>query len=340
MKYPKFLDDNGVIGVVAPSFSTFGEPYTSRYYSAIEEFNKRGHKVISVDNIVSKQIRFINNHKVKAKDLVNFYLDSKSDVLFSVAGGEFMCDTISHVNFNKIKKAEPKWYMGFSDNTNFTFLLTTLCDTASIYGDCFPEFGIKPWYKTQEDAYKFLKGEKLVFTNLDKYEVESFKREPGRELESYNLEKESKWINLSKEDTFKVEGRVLVGCLDILVMLCGTKFDKVKEFTTKYKDDGIIWFLESCDLTTPSQLRAMWQLKNAGWFNNAKAIIVGRPKITETTVGLNYKRANYKELKELNIPVVIDADFGHTAPRIPVICGAYCKLDYNKGKCKMEYVLK
>ena len=340
MRYPSFLKDNGTIGVVAPSFSTFGEPYTDRYYSAIEEFNKRGHKVVSVDKIVKGQTRFIENHKIKAKDLVRFYLDDKNDVLISVAGGEFMCDTISRVNFSKIKKAEPKWFMGFSDNTNFTFLLTTLCDVASIYGDCFTEFGIKPWYKTQEDAYKFLKGEKLVFTNLDKYETVSYKREPGRGLESYNLDTDSKWINLSKGDTFKVEGRVLVGCLDILVMLCGTKFDKVKEFNERYKDDGVIWFLESCDLNTPSQLRAMWQLKNAGWFDNAKAIIIGRPKNNETMMGLTYKRANYKELKDLNIPVVIDADFGHTAPRIPVISGAYCKIDYNKGKCKMEYVLK
>ena len=57
-------------------------------------------------------------------------------------------------------------------------------------------------------------------------------------------------------------------------------------------------------------------------------------------LGLNYKKANYVELKSLNIPVIIDADFGHTAPRIPIICGAYCKLNYNKGECKMEYELR
>ena len=31
-------------------------------------------------------------------------------------------------------QAKPKWFMGYSDNTNLTFLLTTLCDTAAIYG--------------------------------------------------------------------------------------------------------------------------------------------------------------------------------------------------------------
>ena len=38
------------------------------------------------------------------------------------------------------------------------------------------------------------------------------------------------------------------GCMDCLVNLTGTSFDKVKEFNERYAADGIIWFLESCDL--------------------------------------------------------------------------------------------
>lgn len=45
-----------------------------------------------------------------------------------------MCEDLDYVDFERVKEADPKWYMGYSDNTNFTFLLTTLCDTASIYG--------------------------------------------------------------------------------------------------------------------------------------------------------------------------------------------------------------
>ena len=31
-------------------------------------------------------------------------------------------------------------------------------------------------------------------------------------------------------------------------MYPGTPYDKVNEFNEKYQEDGIIWFLESCDL--------------------------------------------------------------------------------------------
>lgn len=46
--------------------------------------------------------------------------------------------------------------------------------------------------------------------------------------------------NLQKK--INMQGRLLGGCMDCLVNLLGTEFDKVKEFTEKYQDDGIIWF--------------------------------------------------------------------------------------------------
>ena len=56
--------------------------------------------------------------------------------------------------------------------------------------------------------------------------------------------------------------------------------------------------------------------------------------------GVDYKRANYSELKSLGIPVVIDADFGHVSPVFPIISGGYAKVNYDNGNCKIEYVLK
>ena len=42
-----------------------------------------------------------------------------------------------------------------------------------------------------------------------------------------------------------VSGRLLGGCMDCLINLLGTKYDYVQEFVQKYKEDGIVWFLES-----------------------------------------------------------------------------------------------
>ena len=45
--------------------------------------------------------------------------------------------------------------------------------------------------------------------------------------------------------------------------LKGTEFDKTVEFVEKYKEDGIIWFLEACELNVFSIRRAVWQLDHA-----------------------------------------------------------------------------
>ena len=123
--------------------------------------------------------------------------------------------------------------MGYSDNTNLAFLLPTLCDVASIYGYCFPEFGASTWHDSVRDHYDLLKGNKLIFSGYEKYEVKSLKKIKGNELVSFNLTKDVRYHVLSKEKEFNVEGRVLAGCLDVLTMLCGTQFDKVKEFVGK-----------------------------------------------------------------------------------------------------------
>lgn len=69
-----------------------------------------------------------------------------------------MCEILDYVDFDKIRKADPKWYLGYSDNTNFTFLLTTLCDTASIYGPCAGSLrrnpGMKQWRTLFLTAWK------------------------------------------------------------------------------------------------------------------------------------------------------------------------------------------
>ena len=339
MRYPKFLKENGTIGVCSPSFGCVIEPYVSRMKNSVKTFNKLGHSIVLTESVTKHKTIRSASKATRAKEFMELYKDNNIDVIVSEAGGEVMCEVLPELNFKTIAKLEPKWYMGYSDNTCLTFLLPTLCDVASIYGYHFPDFGASSWHKSVKDHYDLLKGDKLDFKGYGKYEVKSLKKKPGHELDSFNLEKDVKYYCLSKEKEFEVEGRVLAGCLDILVMLCGTKFDKVKEFVNKYKNEGIIWFIESCDLNVLSQLRAFWQLKNAGWFENAKAIIIGRPANKEKMYGVDYKRANYSELKTLGIPVLIGADFGHVSPSFPIISGGYAKVKYNK-ELEIEYVLK
>lgn len=137
MRYPLFLQDEGTIGFVAPSFGCATEPYKTAFLHSQQRFMEMGYRLDLGPNCYAQEGVGISNTPEKCgKELNEYLLTEKADVLISCGGGELMCETLDYVDFKGISEASPKWYMGYSDNTNLTFLLTTLCDTASIYGPC------------------------------------------------------------------------------------------------------------------------------------------------------------------------------------------------------------
>lgn len=104
------------------------------------------------------------------KELTEGYVSGENDCLISCGGGEMMCEILEHVDFEAIRKAPAKWYLGYSDNTNFTYLLTTLCDTASVYGPCAGDFGMEPWHPSVKDSFSVLTGEVRTVRNYEGWE--------------------------------------------------------------------------------------------------------------------------------------------------------------------------
>lgn len=322
MKYGKFLKDSGTIGFVAPSFGASIEPYKSRFENALKVFSDMGYKVKTGPNCYAGEgIGISNTPQNCAKELNEYYLAKDNDVLMAVGGGELMCEILEYVDFEAFAKAEPKWYMGYSDNTNMTYLLATLADTASIYGPCAATFGMRKWHKAIQDSFDVLSGKMTAVSGYDMWELEGFDSELDP-IAEYNLTEKKILRRFPDRDT-AFSGRLLGGCIDCLVTLLGTKFDKTKEFCEKYKNDGIIWFIEACDLNVFSIRRAIWQMKMAGWFSYVKGFIVGRPGIFgEDMMGLDQYKAITDLLSEYDVPIIMDVDLGHLPPAMPLICGS------------------
>ncbi len=335
MRYPEFLADGGSIGFAAPSFGCNIEPYKSAFENALKNFEKMGHWSVLGPNVYEgKGTGISNTPELCGQELTDMYCSDETDVLISCGGGELMCETMEHVDFERIRAAKPKWFEGYSDNTNFGFLLTTMCDTASIYGPCAPAFGMREWHPAIQDAYELLRGQKLEETGYPKYEKDSLKDEQ-HPLEPYNVTEPRviRLFNPSEDgkrlnpagwtDETGFSGRLIGGCMDCLVNLLGTEYDYVKEFNAQYAQDGIIWFLESCDLNVFAIRRAIWQMKHAGWFQNVRGFLIGRPYCNgQTMMGLDQYRAVTELLAEYEVPVLMDLDIGHIAPQMPLINGA------------------
>ena len=346
MRYPEFLKENGRIGLVAPSFGCSSlEPYHTRFKNALSYFEGEGFSTVigpcvNLDDGFGKST---SPDKCGA-EINDFFLNDKCDVIISVGGGETMCEDLPYVDFDKIASSKPIWFMGYSDNTNLTFTLPTLCDTAAIYGPSASSFGMKPLHPYLTDFANLLCGKKLTFNNYDKWEIESLST-PEAPLAPLNAT-EPFMLSVYQGNTLienadiQLRGRMLGGCLDLLCCLCGTPFDKVKEFTTKYQEDGIIWFMESCDLNSPGVARALWQLKYAGWFENVKAFMFGRPlHYNEDSFGLDCNQAVLHVLGSMDVPIIFNLDIGHLPPQMPVISGAVADVAVKGNSIRVSYEL-
>lgn len=334
MRYPNNLPKNGTIGFVAPSFGAFIEPYHSAFQNAVRKFETLGFRTDLGPNVFKGTgIGISAEPEECGKELEDYYRSPENQALISVGGGEMMCESIEQVDFRKIAEAPPKWYMGYSDNTNFTFLLPTLCDTAAVYGPNAPTFGMEPWDESLGDAMALLTGEKCTFTGYESWELNEDPTDPSPYVPYHKTEK-TKYRAVDYRGP--VSGRFLGGCIEVLSTLVGTKYDRVSAFNETYKEDGVIWFLEACELNSVGIERALWQMREAGWFREAKAFIIGRSgNYGDESFGLSTYEAVLREARKLRearaketgkdspIPVIMDADIGHLPPQIPIVSGGY-----------------
>ena len=341
MRFPKFIRSGDTIGFVAPAFGCATEPYHSAFLHSLEKFHSMGFATnLGTNCFVDEGIGISNKPELCAEELMNMYQSRNSDCLISCGGGELMCEVMSYLDFSALAASKAKWFMGYSDNTNFSFLLTTLADTASIYGPCAAAFGMEPWHEAILDAMELLKGKKLTMNNYSHWEKESMKDET-HPLEPYNVTEPFALRSFPEEEKISFEGRLLGGCLDCLVHLAGTRFDKVTAFAEKYKGDGIVWFLESCDLNVMEIRRCLWNLKEAGWFRYVKGFLIRRPMhFHEPMMGLDQYEAVTGILGDLGVPIIMDLDIGHLAPMMPIICGSYGTVKVNQGEFQITMEVK
>ena len=231
MRYPEFIKKGDCIGFCAPSFGCSIEPYRTAFDHTQEVFAGLGYQTVCGPNAYAGDGIGISTSPDKCgKEFMDMMLSSEVGAIISCGGGELMCEILKYVDFTRLAQSKPKWFMGYSDNTNLTFLLTTLSDTAAIYGPCAGSFGMEPWHAAIGDAFALLNGEKLEMTGYSAYEINPDKN-AEHPLEPYACTEPRKIVAfdpargvLKKEAGTVVDfsGRLVGGCMDVLAMLCGS----------------------------------------------------------------------------------------------------------------------
>lgn len=337
MKYPEFIKKGDTIAITAPSMGFYKDEQILEYDNAIKNIKNMGFEVIETDNVRKCERGRSSSAEERAKQFIEVWEDEKVGAIICAKGGDFACEMLDYLDFNKLKSVRPKWMQGFSDITNLGFIFTTNLDIATVYGENIRDYGMKNPHKSLTDSIKIMQGEEVIQKSFGAYEPMDDERGI---FESYNLTKKIEWKNLNGEDKINFSGRCIGGCLDVIMNLIGTKYDKVNDYIEKYKNDGIVWFLDVFEMSTPQLYCHLWQMKNAGYFEHCKGIIFGRPFIIREDYEMSFSDVIKDAIGDLNIPIILDADIGHVPPQMPIVNGSILDVTCENGKGTIQTFLR
>lgn len=341
IKYPKFLDDkNNLIGITATSDSA----NLDKIDYSIENLNSYGFKIIETSNVRNKSDKFISSSgKARAYEFMEVLEKENVNAIITARGGEFLCDMLPYLHEykQKLKTLTPKWIQGYSDNSLLNFYITTNYNIATLHGANFGEFAMRPYHKSLVDNIEFLKG-KFENNEFVQYSFEKYQdcfldaEDPTSE---YVLNKNTNYNLINGKSKIEISGRLIGGCIDVITQVLGTEFDNTVNFCNSF-EEGIIWYIDNCELTSCEFYRRLLQMKNAGYFQNAKGFLIGRTFGKDSSEEFTMEDAIKKALLTLNVPIIMDVDIGHVAPQILIVNGAMAKFTMNGKKYKIVQYLK
>lgn len=341
IKYQKKLQKGDSIGLVSVSQSANLEKIDKAKYN----LEKLGFKVVEARSIRNEEKHFIGaDGKTRAEEFISLWKNNEIKHIISVRGGEFSIDMLPYLHeFRKdLKKSKNvKYVQGFSDTSLINFYITTNYNVPTLNCENVSDFWMKELQRPQTDVINIITGNytnnEYVQNSFEYYQLTEFVE---GNYEGYNLTEKVEYKLLgNNNESFKVEGRIIGGCIDVITQVLGTKFDNTKAFCKKFKE-GMIWYIDNCELSFPELYRRLLQMKNAGWFDNINCLLIGRSFIKESVGEFSLEVALQKALSDLNIPIIYDVDIGHVPPQLVMINGSYGIFEYNKGSAKLTQRFK
>ena len=334
MIFPKWIREGDTIGVTALSDGVYKETDKIRFENGKKQLESRGFEVVMTPNV------FMADEKgrssiggERATQLASLIKDENVTGIISAKGGNYLMEMLPYVDFDEILR-NPKWIQGYSDNTSLIYYLTTKYDLATVYGCNFGDFGMEEWSRSVLGNIAVLKGEEKTQKSFEYFEDGFHDRITG--LEGYYKDMPVCWKNLRGEEELKIKGRLIGGCLDVLLNITGTRYDGTLEFCEKYKNDGIVFYFETYDLNSEELMMGLWHLKELGWFKYASGFVFGRPLIFDSWTNTGFDEVVDMILGDLEIPIILDADIGHKGPQFVIINGAVGEFTSKNGKGELK----
>lgn len=298
--FPKSIKKGDKIAIISPAGSV--EP--SQLEKGIEMIKSKGFEPVLGEHLYTKfsnGYNYAGTEDQRLKDINWALNDNEISAVWASRGG-YGCQHLLHgLNLKEFSK-NPKWYIGYSDNTVIqSFLLKK--GFASIHAQTIKtsSFGVT------EESYD------LIFDILKG-------KSPKYSLELNQFNKKG-----------NIEGELIGGNLALIYALLGTKY------SFDFKDK--ILFIEDIGENFYALDRMMMSLELAGVFTKIKGLIVGgMTNMGDEKDNKQYEEsfddfANKlisDRISKYNFPAVFDFPNGHIKDNRPLIIGGKVSLKIGK----------
>lgn len=253
-------------------------------------------------------------------DFHNAIKDKNVDIILSVLGGYNVNQLLDYLDYDLIKQ-NPKIICGYSDITVLLNAIYTKTGLTTYLGPTFHSFAMKKGLeKTIECFKKSINNESYYLEDPEYYSSDKW----------YDDQENRKFIKNNGCVVINeglAEGTIIGGNLCSFNLLQGTSYmPNLKNKILFIEEDALVG--EEFPYEFDRNLVSLIQQKD---FDKVQGIIIGRAQ-TQTKMNLTKwkKILNKKELK--NIPIIINANFGHTTPNATIPIGGYCVINTKDEK--------
>lgn len=304
--FPKSLKKGDKIAIISPAGSV--EP--SQLEKGIDMIKSKGFEPVLGEYLYTKfsnGYNYAGTQEQRLKDMNWALNDSEISAVWASRGGYGCQHLVEGLNLKEFTK-NPKWYIGYSDNTVIQSCLLKK-GFASIHGQTIKTSSFGVTDESYNLLFDILKGKK-----------------PKYSLESNQFNKKG-----------NIEGELIGGNLALIYALLGTKY------SFDFKDK--ILFIEDIGENFYALDRMIMSLELAGVFKKIKGLIVGgMTNMGDEKDNKQYEEsfdgfANQliaDRISKYNFPVVFNFPNGHIKDNRPLIIGSQVKIKVN-DKVKVEF---
>lgn len=314
-----------MIAVTAPSSGVRAELHP-RLDVVLGHLRAQGFEVVEGATVRRQHKNSSAPARERAEELTRFLLDDRVDAVLPPWGGELAIELLPLMDFARLARARPKWFLGFSDLSTIHLPLTLLSGWVTAHGSNLMDLSPSQTDPLTTSVMAILSSPpatEIVQRSSERYQT----RWPGWTTvpdAPLNCTEPTRWRRLDGlESPVEVRGRLIGGCLDTVCSLAGTRFGGVPRFVRDSASEGTLLYLENCELTPCALERALLSLRFHGWFEGLSGLLLGRSAGPDgaSPTDLSYTDALAEALRDLPFPILVDLDIGHRPPQLTLLNG-------------------